>query len=139
MGWSWSSRCSIRAGHLVRDSTAAMDDLKGRRDVKPDQRVEQFIRLRGFIEERASRKFLEEPVQTSRPLVYYDQTISKCLLLHVRSGGSLQHRDISDIGDRMSYSSHWCQQQLHANIAQRPIMKDRSVLRRESHYWVNSS
>jgi hypothetical protein len=53
----------------VRASTAAMDDLKGRRDVKPDQRVEQFIRLRGFIEERASRKFFEEQAQTDRPLV----------------------------------------------------------------------
>ncbi len=37
-------------------STAAMDDLEGRRDVKPDHRVEQFMRLRDVIEERASRK-----------------------------------------------------------------------------------
>ncbi len=34
-------------------STAAMDDLEGRRDVKPDERVGQFKRLRDVIEERA--------------------------------------------------------------------------------------
>jgi Protein of unknown function (DUF1488) len=27
-------------------STAAMDDIEGRRDVRPDQRVDQFMRLR---------------------------------------------------------------------------------------------
>jgi hypothetical protein len=27
-------------------STAAMDDLEGRRDVRPDQRVDRFMRLR---------------------------------------------------------------------------------------------
>jgi len=46
-------------------STAAMDDLEGRRDVKADQRVDQFMRLREVIEERASRKFFEEPVQSN--------------------------------------------------------------------------
>ena len=40
-------------------STAAMDDLEGGRDVKPDERVGQFMRLRDVIEERASRKFFE--------------------------------------------------------------------------------
>ena len=50
-------------------STAAMDDLEGRRDVRPDQRVDQFIRLREVIEERASRKFLEEQAQADRPVV----------------------------------------------------------------------
>ena len=50
-------------------STAAMDGLEGRRDVKPDQRVEQFIRLRDLIEERASRKFFEEQAQADRPVV----------------------------------------------------------------------
>ncbi len=50
-------------------STAAMDDLEGRRDVKPDQRMDQFIRLRDVIEERASRKFFEEQVQSDRPVV----------------------------------------------------------------------
>ena len=41
-------------------STAAMDDLEGKRDVKPHQRVDQFMRLREVIEEQASRKFFEE-------------------------------------------------------------------------------
>jgi hypothetical protein len=50
-------------------STAAMDDLEGRHDVKPDQRVDQFMRLREVIEERASRKFLEEQAQTNRPVL----------------------------------------------------------------------
>ena len=50
-------------------STAAMDDLEGRRDVKPDQRVNQFIRLREVIEGRASRKFFEEQAQADRPVV----------------------------------------------------------------------
>jgi hypothetical protein len=50
-------------------STAAMDDLDGRRDVKPDQRVDQFMRLREVIEGRASRKFFEEQAQADRPVV----------------------------------------------------------------------
>jgi hypothetical protein len=50
-------------------STAAMDDLEGRHDVKPDQRVDQFMRLREAIEERASRKFFEEQAQTNRPVL----------------------------------------------------------------------
>jgi hypothetical protein len=50
-------------------STAALDDLEGRRDAKSDQRVDQFLRLREAIEERASRKFFEEQPQTNRPVV----------------------------------------------------------------------
>jgi hypothetical protein len=50
-------------------STAAMDDLEGRRDVKPDQRVDQFMRLREVIEERTSRKFFDEQTRTDRPIV----------------------------------------------------------------------
>jgi hypothetical protein len=50
-------------------STAAMDDLEGRRDVSPDQRVDQFMRLREVIEERASRKFFEGQTQADRPVV----------------------------------------------------------------------
>src|SRR6516165_10592803 len=50
-------------------STAAMDDLEGKRDVKPDQRVDQFMRLREIIEQQASRKFFEEQVRVDRPLV----------------------------------------------------------------------
>ena len=40
-----------------------MDDLEGKRDVEPHQRLDQFMRLREVIEERASRKFLEETGQ----------------------------------------------------------------------------
>src|SRR5215203_1331628 len=54
-------RCAI--------STAAMDDLEGKHDVKEDQRVDQFVRLRDAIEERASRKFFERPVETEGPVV----------------------------------------------------------------------
>jgi hypothetical protein len=50
-------------------NTAAMDDLKGRRAVRPDQRVDQFMRLREVIEERASRKFFEEQAQADRHVV----------------------------------------------------------------------
>lgn len=50
-------------------STAAMDNLEGRRDVKPDQRVDQFMRLREVIEERASRKFFEEQAGANRPVL----------------------------------------------------------------------
>jgi len=50
-------------------STAAMDNLDGRRNVKPDQRADQFIRLREVIEERASRKFFDEQAQADRPVV----------------------------------------------------------------------
>jgi hypothetical protein len=50
-------------------SSAAMDGLEGRHDVKPDQRVDQFMRLREAIEERASRKFFEEQAQADRPVV----------------------------------------------------------------------
>src|ERR1700731_1826372 len=54
-------RCAI--------STAAMDDLEGKRGVKADQRVDQFVRLRDEIEERASRKFFEGPVETKGQVV----------------------------------------------------------------------
>ena len=50
-------------------STAAMDDLEGKRGVKPDQRLDQFMRLREVIEERASSKFLEEQVRIDRPMI----------------------------------------------------------------------
>jgi hypothetical protein len=54
-------RCAI--------STAAMDDLEGKRDVKPQERVEQFMRLREAIEEQASRKFFEEQAGIDRPVI----------------------------------------------------------------------
>jgi hypothetical protein len=50
-------------------STAAMDDLEDKRDVRPQQRVDQFIRLREVIEERASRKFFEEHVRVDQPVI----------------------------------------------------------------------
>ena len=58
-------------------STAAMDHLESRRDVRPDQRVDQFMRLREVIEERASRKFFEEKAQTNRPVVLRANDFSK--------------------------------------------------------------
>ena len=53
----------LNQGKMVKRaiSTAAMDDLEGKHDVKADQRVDQFVRLRDTIEERASRKFSERP------------------------------------------------------------------------------
>ena len=56
-----TARCAI--------STAAMDDLEGKHDVRADQRVDQFVRLRDAIEERASRKFFEGPVEAKGPVV----------------------------------------------------------------------
>ena len=50
-------------------STTAMDDLEGKRDVKPDQRVDQFMRLREVIEDQASRKFFDEQVNVGRPVI----------------------------------------------------------------------
>jgi hypothetical protein len=58
-------------------STAAMDDLEGRRDVTADQRVDQFMRLREAIEERASSKFFEAQPQAGRPLVLRSNDFSK--------------------------------------------------------------
>ena len=58
-------------------STAAMDDLESRCDVKPDQRLDQFIRLREIIEERASRKFFEEQAQADRPVVLRSHDFSR--------------------------------------------------------------
>ena len=46
-----------------------MDDIEGKRNVRPDQRVDQFMRLREVIEERASRKFFEEQAQADRSVV----------------------------------------------------------------------
>ena len=54
-------RCAI--------STAAMDGLEGKHDVKAEQRVDQFVRLRDAIEERASRKFFEGSVEALGPVV----------------------------------------------------------------------
>jgi hypothetical protein len=62
-------RCAI--------STAAMDDLEGRRDVKPEERAGQFKRLREAIEERASRKYIEEQAQADRPVVLRSNDFSR--------------------------------------------------------------
>jgi hypothetical protein len=58
-------------------STAAMDNLEGRHDVKPEERVAQFKRLREVIEERASRKFFEGHVQADRPVVLRSNDFSR--------------------------------------------------------------
>jgi hypothetical protein len=58
-------------------STAAMDGLEGRRDVKPQERVDQFMRLRELIEKRASRRFSEEQVQVGRPVVLRSNDFSR--------------------------------------------------------------
>ena len=58
-------------GNIVRCaiSTAAMDELEAKYDVKTDQRVDQFVRLRDTIEERASSKFFEGPTEARGPVV----------------------------------------------------------------------
>ena len=58
-------------------STAAMDDLEGRRDVKPEERVGQFARLREAIEERASYKYFEEQAHADRPVVLRSNDFSR--------------------------------------------------------------
>jgi Protein of unknown function (DUF1488) len=50
-------------------SSAAMDAIEGGGDIKSDQRVDQFMRLRDVIEERAARRFLESTPQSNRPLI----------------------------------------------------------------------
>jgi hypothetical protein len=58
-------------------STAAMDDLEGRRNMKPEERVGQFERLRKAIEERASHKYFEEQAQADRPVVLRSNDFSR--------------------------------------------------------------
>lgn len=50
-------------------STAAMDDIEHARGVKAEERVDQFLRLRDVIEERAARKFHDEHARPGRVLV----------------------------------------------------------------------
>ena len=50
-------------------SSAAMDAIEGAGDVKSDDRVDQFVRLRDIIEERATRRFFESAPQSNRPLI----------------------------------------------------------------------
>lgn len=60
-----------------RISTEAMDKLDGTRDVKAEQRLDQFMRLRDAIEERASRKFFEDQADADRPLVLRSNDLVK--------------------------------------------------------------
>jgi Protein of unknown function (DUF1488) len=53
-------------------STAAMDDIEGKRNVRLHQRVDQFMRLREVIEERASRKFSEGQAQVDSRSALWD-------------------------------------------------------------------
>ena len=46
-----------------------MDGLEGGHDLKSERRMEQFMRLRELVEERASLKFFEERAQADRPVV----------------------------------------------------------------------
>jgi hypothetical protein len=48
-------------------STAAMDDLERRNDVQTHERVDQFMRLRDAIEERASPKVFRGSGRGSGP------------------------------------------------------------------------
>jgi hypothetical protein len=48
-------------------STSAMDDLEHLTRTKPDQREQQFLRLRDRIEECASRKFLAREFEGTPP------------------------------------------------------------------------
>jgi hypothetical protein len=54
-----------------------MDDLEGRRGVKPEEHVDQFKRLREVIEERVSRKFFEEEFQVDRPVALRSNDFSR--------------------------------------------------------------
>jgi hypothetical protein len=48
-------------------SSSAMDDLERGPRAKPDQREEQFLRLRGRIEQCASRKFQAQEFEGTPP------------------------------------------------------------------------
>src|SRR5260370_37482544 len=75
IGWSLISRCLIRArqcGVLSAPRRWAM--LEGKHDVSADQRVDQFVRLRDAIEERASSGL-------SRPIGRRRSTTGHLLLL----------------------------------------------------------
>ena len=50
-------------------SSAAMDALEGGGELKSDQRIDQFVRLRDVIEERAERRFVESIPHSDRPVI----------------------------------------------------------------------
>jgi Protein of unknown function (DUF1488) len=81
-------------------STAAMDDLEGRRDLKAEQRVEQFMRLRELIEEKASRKFFEEQTQADRPVVL---AIDRFLEIVVSTVNLVMHFEARPLGARHGF------------------------------------
>ena len=58
-------------------STEAMDRLEGPISVNSSQRLDQFLRLREVIEERASRKFFDEQIREGRPVVLRSNDFSK--------------------------------------------------------------
>lgn len=58
-------------------STAAMDNLEDGRALKPEQRVDQFLRLRDVIEDRASVKFFQEQARPDRPVVLRSNDFAK--------------------------------------------------------------
>ena len=50
-------------------SSAAMDALEKGPELRSDQRVDQFVRLRDVIEERAAHRFFESTPQSNRPVI----------------------------------------------------------------------
>jgi hypothetical protein len=48
-------------------STDAMDQLEGTSRIQPEQREQQFMRLRDRIEERAARKFSDVELEGNPP------------------------------------------------------------------------
>jgi hypothetical protein len=50
-------------------SSAAMDAIEGERDVKSNQRADQFARLRDVIEARVEQRFFENTPQSDRPVI----------------------------------------------------------------------
>ena len=58
-------------------STASMDYIERSRGVTADQQIDQFLRLRDVIEERASLKFFDEQGQADRPVVLRSNDFSR--------------------------------------------------------------
>jgi hypothetical protein len=50
-------------------SSGAMDKFENRSDVTSAQRLDQFMRLRDVIEERAASRFVESGHQSNRPVI----------------------------------------------------------------------
>jgi uncharacterized protein DUF1488 len=50
-------------------SSAAMDAIENGGNVKSDQRVDQFMRLRDAIEARVEQRFFENAPQSDRPVI----------------------------------------------------------------------